>query len=209
VTPVVDRDILIARVIDAEASPEDWASIRALAERDPSIWSELAAAQQDQADLASALAEATRVAEEVTLPVAPAPSIVLRRRLSLAGAAGGWLAAAAMLLAWWVQPGGSGGVQGDGQQAGIVPSGFGATADEALQAYLDRGVRDGRIVGVEPDFLIRDSRPLDDGSGVEIVYVRRIVERMVVDKVYRASLDERGLYVPVPVQGVPTGRRRM
>lgn len=208
-TPVMDRDILIARVIDAEASPEDWATIRTLAERDPSIWSELAAAQQDQADLAAALAEAIRIADRVDLPRDPAPSFVLRRRLRVAGAAGGWLAAAALLLAWWVHPGSAGTGPERGQEAGLVPSGFGATADDALQAYLDRGVRDGRVVGVEPDFLIRDSRPLDDGSGVEIVYVRRIVERMVVDKMYKASLDERGLYVPVPVQNLPSGRRRM
>ena len=58
----VDRDILISRVIDGEATPEDWTAMRAMAERDASIWGDLVAAQQDHAELCAIVSRAADAA---------------------------------------------------------------------------------------------------------------------------------------------------
>lgn len=193
-TGPVDRDILLARVIDGEASSEDWAAVKALAERDPTIWSDLAGAQQDHAELTSAVAAAIRVADEVELPIREHAAQSMVHRLRLAGAWGGWLAAAALLLAWGTGWTGSTPQHTPSNQANILP--LGATADDALQAYLDRGAAIGRVVGEVPELVLRESRPLPNGAGIEIYYVRQIIERAVVSDLYRASQTEEGRVVP-------------
>ena len=61
----IDRDILLTRVLDGEATPEDWAAFRAMAACDPRVWTDLADTQQEQAELALARAEVVQMADEV------------------------------------------------------------------------------------------------------------------------------------------------
>ncbi len=192
-----DRDVLISRIIDGEASAEDWSLVRAMADKDQSLWSELAAAQQDHSELASAVASHLEIADQIEAPIHEVASQSLRRRLRLAGAGGGWLVAAALALAFILGPGASRPASTDGATAGIgLP--IGTTPDDALDAYIERGAQSGRVVGVVPELLVQTTRKLDDGSGYEIYYVRQIIERVVVPDFYRLTQDERGQLVPMP-----------
>ena len=64
-----DKDILISRVVDDEATGEDWAALKELAERDPAVWRDLAEAQYTSIGLASAVQAAIEVADDVEAPV--------------------------------------------------------------------------------------------------------------------------------------------
>ena len=43
------------------------------------------------------------------------------------------------------------------------------------------------------------ARPTEDGRGVEVVYVRRVLERAVVNELYQISEDEHGMPVATQV----------
>ncbi|MFG0325788.1 MAG: hypothetical protein ACF8SC_00770 [Phycisphaerales bacterium JB037] len=203
-----DRDLLISRVIDGEASPEDWSAFRVLAARDASLWSELAAAQQDHADLRQGVEDAVRCADLVDAPFDRHAETIFHERLRVVASWGGWALAATLLLAF-----GIGVLQPSqplpaGNTAGLVSLPEGATPvstpEEAMDAYLDKGRRSGRVLHNEPGLVLVESRPLPDGSGVEVVYLRQILERAIVNDIYRLSTDEFGRRVPEPVRRVPT-----
>ncbi|MBX3364836.1 MAG: hypothetical protein KF866_08740 [Phycisphaeraceae bacterium] len=201
-----DRDVLISRIIDGEASAEDWSLVRAMAERDPTLWSELAAAQQDHTELCAAVAMRVDIAEQIEAPIEEVASQTLRRRLRLAGSGGGWLIAAALALAWVLGPH-TGRPAPVSHGAALFPH-IGTTPEEALEAYIQRGAQSGRVVGVVPELLVQDSWALEDGSGYEIYYIRQIVERVVVPDLYRLTQTESGELVPTkaPLPSQRSGR---
>ncbi|MCB9846128.1 MAG: hypothetical protein H6811_09110 [Phycisphaeraceae bacterium] len=206
--PIIDRDLLITRVIDAQATPEDWAAFRALAAADATVWAELAAMQQDHDDLRRAVDRTVAVADGIEAPIEAHADHAMSRRLASAGKWGGWIAAAALALAWLTaspsgrRAGSIAGIPSGGQEASLLPTSW--TPDEALDAYLTAGQQSGRVIGQDPDLVVLDSRKAD--GGIEVLYVRRIVERAVVD-LYRVSEDEAGNAVRIPVTSVPKTRR--
>ncbi|MDX9912682.1 MAG: hypothetical protein RBS39_12705 [Phycisphaerales bacterium] len=198
----VDRDILISRVIDGEATPEDWTALRAMAERDASIWSDLVAAQQDHAELCAIVSRAADAAEHVDVPVLEHMSERVALRTRRVGAWMGWAAAAAIALTW----AGMGGfltrparVGADGADvAGVPGAGLvdALTPDQALAQYYKAGQAEGRVLGELPERVVLEAVPTADGR-VEVRFVRQIVERAIVHDLYRVGEDEAGNPVPV------------
>jgi len=65
----VDReDILIGRVIDDEATPQDWTELEQLGAADPTVWRRLSFAKREQSALCAGLDEALAIADEVEIP---------------------------------------------------------------------------------------------------------------------------------------------
>lgn len=197
-----DRDILISRALDGEASPEDWSAFRAMADRDPAIWRELAEAQQDRAELAAAVAHAVVVADEVNAPIEQHLSERLSIRIRNVAAWGGWAIAAGLALAAYLSPWQTR-QPSEAQSAGLVPGLVRINSpQDALDAYYHRGQADGTVLGELPERIVLETTPFE--GGVEVVYVRQIVERLRADDFYRLGYDEAGR--PVPVRFEPTPR---
>ena len=206
-----DRDVLFSRVIDGEATPEDWTALRALAAEDPSAWAELAAMQQDQAGLSAAVAEAIATAERVALPVHEHLSRRMTHRLRVVGGWGGWAAAAAIVLAWatgmtGVQPGPATTQPGGGaMSAGIGPNFYEVSEpDDALELYLNKGLEDGRVIAEMPAKILLEARPNPAGEGYEVMYYRQILERAVVPDLVGLGSDDAGRPTRVPL-AIPAG----
>lgn len=198
-----DRDILISRVIDGEASPEDWSALKALAERDPSVWRDLAGLQQDHAELSGAMAEVVSIADGVDAPVELVGGVADRgRSLRMWG---GWAAAAALACAWIVRgPGATEPLASPtkGQQAGLGPFGLSQNSgtDDYFNAYLRAGQQDGRVLGEVGEPVLVQTIPHEEG-GYEVRYVRQIMERRVVPQLFGVGVgyDEQGQTKPVLV----------
>ena len=202
------RDILISRIVQAEATRAEWDEFAALAEGDGSLWREVVEAQRDQQALADVMAVAEAVAETVE---APASATALRpRRRALAppggrephrpvarlGAWTGWALAAMVVLAWVVgslqPPTPSGDIPAGPhyERAGLIPV---SNAQQAWDAYLDKGREEGRVLDQAPRRVMLRSRPNPEGEGFEIIYVHQIMERAVVPKLYQyGGQDETG-----------------
>lgn len=197
----VDRDVLISRVIDGEASPEDWRELRALARVDQALWGDLATAQEHATLLRSALgAEIERAS--VALPghhASPAGQRVIRW--------GGWAVAAMVAIAFVA-------VRHDGAPAepGQMSAGPGVpiqhvsapmTPDEALDAYIREGRATGRVLDSNPRIVVIESQVDPSGRGVEVIYLRQIMERTVVEDVYRVLETDAGGLVRTRVDRLP------
>lgn len=194
----VDRDILITRVLDGEATPEDWAAFRAMAALDQAVWADLADAQQDRADLASAVAEAIAVADSVEAPVQRHAGERLHARFRTGAAWLGWVAAATVAVAGFTGNLGTplpGSTVGGTQQAGLFPI---SSPEDAMKLYLDKGQEAGSVIGELPDRVLLSSAPVADGDGYTVVFLRQIVERQRVDTLYQFGENEVGQTVAVP-----------
>lgn len=200
----LERDILIARVADGDASGQEWATFRAWAERDASMWRELAEMQREAAALASAVNRAVGAADFVEAPVGEHMSARLTERFRMIGRWGGWAAAAALVLVWatgWRLPF-NGAASGAGQAA-LLPTG---SPQDALRQYLDRGRQVGTVVGEVPEKVMLDTRPAADGQ-FEVIYIRQIMERAFVDDLFGVGADESGRAVPLRLRFVAPGER--
>jgi len=205
------RDRLVTRLIDGMASPDDWQHLRHLASSDPDrharLLDEIERTQQIDAALSETVARQLDAACSVAPPSPERPQATLR----LVRAWSGWAVAAALALMWSVlSPGAGMGSLGDVQRAGVpvIPaSGVApdeeASVDQAFDQYVRLGTESGRVLEVDPELRVVESTPLADGSGVEVVYVRRVLERVIVDEVYRKTTDELGRVVPVRLERLP------
>lgn len=193
-----DRDILISRVIDDEASAADWAQLKALAAREPEIWRELFEMQRGQAELASAVAQQLDVAEFVDAPVRDHLSAQLTHRVRRGIAWAGWAAAAAVAVAWigvrvGPQEASQVGQVGQMGQASVVN----LTAPQLLDQYLEKGRQSGLVQGEAPAKTLLSAQPAPNGVGYEVIYIRQIVERAIVTDLYQLGEDEAGNPLPV------------
>ena len=195
-----DRDILISRVIDGEASPEDWSALKALAERDPSVWRDLAGLQQDHAELAGAMTEIVAIADDVDAPVESSGGVAERGRLLRAY--GGWAAAAALALGWFVRPPTTDGLDmipadnaAGASKAALSPFGLSqrSVPEDYFNAYLRAGEKSGNVLGEIGEPVLVEAIPQNDGS-YEVRYLRQVLERRIVPQVYGVSInyDEHG-----------------
>jgi hypothetical protein len=201
------RDGLISRVIDGEASEADWSALRTLAGTDPSVWTDITETQRQHEALCLAVDEAGSMAEDVELPEREllTPAERFERRMDAFRAWGGWAAAAAILLVWFtgVPSGTLGG--GGTQSAGLGPTDWSQVApEEALERYIDRGRQTGRVLAEVPERVVLETRPLERGEGLEVVYLRQILEREIVDpsRMYRMGQNEFGQAAIVPTRAV-------
>ncbi|HZW11239.1 MAG TPA: hypothetical protein VFF69_15155 [Phycisphaerales bacterium] len=191
----IDRDVLITRVLDGEATPEDWAAFRAMADRDHSVWADLADAQQDRAELATALSEAVALADDIEAPLEVHAGEQFRRRFIAAGGWFGWAAAAVLALGAATGQIRTGVDREPARQAGLLRI---DSPEDALQVYMDKGQEAGCVIGEVPERVLISSAPTPDGQGYTVVYLRQIIERQRVEDFYTLGRNEAGQPVPVP-----------
>lgn len=184
---VNEIDVLIGRVVDAQADPADRIRLERLAQGDADVWRRLALAYQDDAALRAGLAEALAPADAVAAPIMNS-----RARSFWRGAAhhGGWALAAVAALAWMIFA------------VASLPAGRGGpaatpTADSLFDQYRQAGQREGRFLRELPKQMI-GAQPMSDGSW-EVVYLRRLVEREVVQGMFTDGVDEHGQVRPIPI----------
>jgi len=199
----LDTDVLISRILDRQAEPQDFDAFAAAAGREPSAWTDLLAALRDDVALG--------VAADLRLDVAAhveAPIIQLRAPRALPVWTG-WAAALLLAVAWLGWNGQvdiGGGLDSSNTLAGGPTGALGAQPVVAGMFPTDGPrLRDGAIVpeadqvlGELPPELI-SARPVLGGEGVELVYVRRVLERARVDSAWSLGTDELGRPTPVPV----------
>lgn len=197
-----ERDTLLSRVADGEAGEADWAAFRTLAEGDPVLWRDLAELQRDNTELSAAVGRVIVLADGVEAPADTQIVARLGERLRLVATWGGWAAAAMIAVAWVTgQTGLPRGAPSPGNEAGLASF----SPSEAYQAYLNRGMAAGTVVREMPDKYVLDTRPLPGDSGrIEVFYVRQILERAVVDGMYRETRDELGRAHPLRIEIRPS-----
>jgi len=193
------QDILISRVVDGVARPEDWDALEQMGAADPIIWRELAQAQRAEQVFKAAACEALAIVDHVELPaVGPVHAEHrLKFRAGRVASWGGWAAAAALTLAFLgrAQVGQTGTAP---QTAGILPT-F-TSSDDAYQHYLSQGKKEGSVIGEVPQRVLVDTMQMPDGR-VRVVFLRQIVEQKTIDELRQLSNTEAGdrCYVPVPI----------
>ena len=197
----IDRDVLLTRVLDGQASPEDWAAFRAMAADDASVWADLADAQQDRAELMMAMANVVQIADRVHAPVEVLTGEHLTKRFNNAIAWVGWVAAAMLAVGAIVSNNQQSGVyrQPNAQNTSTQQAGLFSirSPEDALKLYLDKGQQTGQVLGEVPDRVLLQTTPGADGKGYDIVYLRQLVERAHVNELYQLAKDEAGRSVPV------------
>ncbi len=191
-------DILINRVVDGEATPADWTELDVVSQRDPSIWARLAESQRSHASLQRAVEDALTAAELVDLPH---PSERLERAWdSRVRVWGGWMVAALVAIAWagnFAQIRAMRAEQGNADvtnAAGLAGVST-LSSDQLLQAYMQSGIENGRVVGEMPMVML-ETVPTADGKS-QITFVRPLVERAIVDQFYELGQTDAGKFVPV------------
>ena len=195
-------DMLVSRIADAEARTEDWAAFNALADRHPWAWRELAQAQREHAAMCVAVGVAIQSADTVFLPVRAGGANLAESRPRFAMWAG-WAVAACMGLAF------AGGFRLPVHN-GVQPNAAGVdltkwTPNDYVNGYVNSGEKTGLVLGEVPRRVLIESRPLDQGEGFEVVYIRQFVERAQVSDLLKFATDETGRAVPVRqvVPGIP------
>jgi hypothetical protein len=182
-------DRLISRIVDRRAEPQDWSSFTALAHSEPAHWEQLLTTLRADVALRAALAGVLETAETVETPL---PSLSRWRQLRPWT---GWAAAGLLALAW------AGASRFDLQRQASPAS---PLAQPAAPSNVARTATDAPLwntnapVVEELPLRLMGARPGPAGRGIEVLYVRPVVERAVVDGVYSVGTDELGR--PAPVQ---------
>jgi len=197
-----EHDRLISRIVDGEATSEDWDLFRAVAASDQSVWAELSETQRTNSVLSDAVRGRAAIADTVELPDGFADPSHLQHRFDLVSRWGGWAAAAAIVLVWYT--GGLPAGNSNSNQAGLTPgiSLASATPDQALGRYMDAGQASGRVLTELPDPVVVETRAMEDGS-VEVLFLRQFLERKVVTQVMTQTRADLGRPIAVPAQVQP------
>ena len=195
----VDRDLLISRVIDEQASDDDWALLRRLGDKDAAVWRDLAEAQHEHAELCRALESAIAVADGVEVPIKQYIQTRFAGRIRIVATWGGWAVAAVLVIAMIQNPSLS---DPDMNVAGIAagPRLGEVTPDQALQRYIEEGRRTGQVLEEIPARVLLQVRPLADGQGVEVISLRQIIESTRVRTLYQTGQDEFGRRISWPIK---------
>lgn len=195
-----NTDILISRIVDEEATAQDWASFEQLASLEPDVWKKLAQEQRDAANLRCAVGDAIKAADAIELPIdiagAGAERVFSRRFSPWIG----WAMAAAVALAWLgadlvptinthLTPTNNAGI------VNLTP----VSADAALDQYRAVGEQEGRYIGEMPKVMV-EARAMPDGVRVEVIYLRQLLEREVVSGMYGLGEDDQGRATPIPIE---------
>lgn len=185
-------DLLISRIVDQEASDEDWTMFRAAAATDGHLWRTLAETQAAQRRLDEAMEPLLDLADEVPLPeVAPATPMVIRWP-SWAG----WAAAALLAIAWFMtgpRPPVPDATNGTGTMtASTLPTSIPSdgmitttTPQEMLTGYLQSE----HVVGQGDPYVIET---VETEQGTQVLIVRPIFERIQLAPSYQPYVSEDG-----------------
>jgi hypothetical protein len=202
--PPADRiDLLISRVVDGEATPAEWTEFEARATHEPRLWRDLAQSQRHAAAMRTALTAAGAVADRITLPASAEMQPPTHLRLNRLGAWTGWAAAAIIMIIAAIEyrtptPAGPGQMSGLGT---TLVNDRTTSAADAWKDYLTLGKEDGTVLGEMPGRVLVESRPVPQGEGFEVIFIRQVMERRVVPDLYQVSgLDETGQPTLTPVR---------
>ena len=184
----VSEDTLLSRVADRIAGPEDWEMLENAGSTDPDLWMRLAQVLRNDSLLETAVAGHARIAESVDPPPAITPGSRPVRR--------GYLAAAAALViaasAFWILDVPSFFAGNQSREHSLhEQSPARGTALAHLENYLKEGLAEGRVLEELPQVLL-DHGPDPAGGGLEVFYIRRFLERKVVDGAWLLGQDEYG-----------------
>ncbi len=169
-------DLLLSRAVQGDR--DALAAICAQSATNPALMQELAAWQADELRLARAVRELDAHADHTSLPHAMGTAT---RRDGL-----GWLVAAILVVALAGDRFLAGPAHERVNVAGIAGPTI-STADEAFDAYLEKGRAEGLVLGdVAPPTLVR-SRELGEGRGFEVIVMRQIYERRTTPQMYRVE----------------------
>lgn len=196
------EELWISRAIDRRASVEDWRGLEQLAAGDESVWRRLSATLRAETLLAHRVQALLPPGDEDSAaPTAPAASAAARARTGARRAAAG--AAALLALATSFALGRAS--AGDAAAApGSVPGSTtdapapAGSAERLLADYLEAGRESGRVLEQLPLQAIASERRAD-GRGLDVVFVRTIVERAHVEQGVRLASDEHGMPTALPV----------
>ncbi len=183
------EDLLIHRAIDGCVGVGDWAELELLGRRDPAVWKRLAIAMRGELTLRRAGA-----AIDAYLPSLPLERHAVGRRAPILIGGLGWAAALVVCFLWLGGP-----RLGLGNsEHGNPSSSLGAAA--AWAQYLEAGDADGRFVRELPPVML-EATPSADGDTVEVLFVRRAIERTTVGEIFEINEDDAGRLSsrPVPV----------
>jgi hypothetical protein len=172
-----DRDVLISRIVDREDGPADWTSFDELARMDARVTVGLVAAMRDDATLRAAMDGAVAVADRVGLR---SPPLVRMRSLVHWG---GWMAAAVLALVWMATNPRLKRAPESAPPEPMVRSDASDTPHPARSAS--------EVVQELPNVMM-ESRPIPGSDEIEIVYLRRAIERAIVSDAYTVGRDETG-----------------
>jgi len=202
---------LISHAIDGKLDESEWDEFAQAAQSDTSLWLRLAKAYEDHRALAETMQHVGAVAERIDLPqpaavsaprdamqvdenVEARPGVLAQIRSVSAWM--GWAVAALLAIAWLWQPltaSAPGTDPGSSQVQPVVQSASIDSPEDALQWYLKQGREQGTVVGELPERVLVDQRPVENGQGYELLYVRQILERTRVESLYQfAGQDESG-----------------
>ena len=164
----LDEDIRIHRALAGTASDEDWATLDALASRDSAVWERLARSLRDDRELAAAVEAASSKTEPFEVPVSTP------RTTSRVSGRAGWLVAAAIAIA-------AGFSHLSRETAGDTAKAADPVASETVTEL--------------PNLYLESRR---GPSGIEVLFVKRTVERAVVGEMLEVRNDDSGRSIAVP-----------
>ena len=178
-SPSGEVDILISRLVDREAGPEEEARFSELAAVTPSLWRTLALQQRDAQALIEQVDRATWRASRTELP----RRWLIPARLTWTMATSGWAAVLILALTWALATL----VTSPRQQPPIkaMQTGYVLTPEQHYERY-----REAPYVLGEWQPLVLEVEPLSDGR-VAVYFIRRIEEVALLDP-KDLPLDENG-----------------
>jgi hypothetical protein len=189
------EEVLLSRVTDRSASADDWDAIECLGRADPALWRRLGETLRNDCFLAEAVQEPGAVAARVDLP----PLGLSRKGLAFTwprAIAASLLVAA--LLFWTLDAGGLFPEDGDVDASDREPPPTAVSALSHLENYLNQGLVEGSVLQELPH-LVLEHRRASDGKCLEVLFVRRFLERKIVEQAFRIGADEQGRPQASPV----------
>ncbi len=201
---VDQHEQMIDRMLNRQIEARDLDELAQLSQTQPEALVRIAAALRGAAQIESGVEAAQTLAETIELPAtgdreSNRPSVEARG----VGSWSGWAAAAMVAAAWTLAA-----TLNSTPPPETPPLGNDVllTANQALQQYMRAGTDEGRIVQELP-LLTVEIKPTLDGEESEVIYLRRFIERALVEGVYKMGIDEQGRAVVVLTDESP-GRVR-
>lgn len=191
---------LIVRILNRELQARDLDELAQLSQTEPQALSQIAATLRAAATIETGVEAAQSIAASIELP----DSNDLKSSASIPVVRWSGWAAAAMLAAAWVlsvvlKP-------SLPSVDGPIRSNILLSANEALEQYIRAGIAEGRIIEELP-LLTVDLRPAEDGEGMDVFYIRRVIEKAHVKGMYKMGMDDQGRAVVLPTDEISSPSR--
>lgn len=186
---------LIDRILSRKIEARDLDELAQLSQNDPQALSQIAAILRAAATIESGVEAAESIAATIELPEnceirSSATNPIVRWS--------GWSAAAMLAAAWLLVAVLKPALPSSDE---LIRPNILLTASEALEQYMRAGLAEGRIIEELP-LLTVDLRPAEDGEGMDVFYVRRVIEKAHVKGMYKMGMDDQGRAVVMPTDEI-------